>query len=86
MDYLYKGPETITLGDVLLPSTLLTSTWTFLLLVSSVVLRLITRLRRLTAWWFKIEEHPLTAIGQVFATIIIAGGVVIKAVHWVFSG
>jgi hypothetical protein len=68
---------------VLIPSTLMTSMWTFLVLLSSIIAQLlipIDYIRRFATWWFRdVEKHPLTAIAKVAATLIIIGAVVIKA-------
>ncbi len=71
---------------VFTPSTLLTSMWTMLFMLSSSVTMLllpIDYLRRFTAWWFRdVEKRPLTAIAKVAATLIILGALAIKLVHW----
>ena len=70
-------------SSIFVPSTLLTSFWTALLLVSNFVALLvqpIERLRRLTLWWFRdVEKRPLTAISKVAAAIIVAASLVISA-------
>jgi len=84
--YISYSSQNITLAQVLVPSTMLTSLWTLLILVSSIVataLIPINQLRRFTAWWFRdVEKRPLTALAKVAGTLIILGAVVIKAVRW----
>jgi hypothetical protein len=84
--YFLKNGASITLVDVIVPSTLMTSMWTLLLLVSILVAKILSpidHLRRLTIWWFKdVETRPLTAIAKVAATLIIIGAALIKAVRW----
>ena len=76
-EYLYAPSGDITLFDVIAPSTLLTSMWTLLLLISSIIAQLlapIDHVRRFTAWWFRdVEKHPLTAIATVAAILIVIG-------------
>jgi len=77
----------VLLSDVIVPSTLLTSTWTFLLLLSSVITMFlipIDSVRRFTAWWFRdVEKRPLTALAKVAGTLIVIGAMAIKAVRWI---
>ncbi len=84
--YFSADSKQLGLGYVVIPSTLLTSVWTFLFFVSSIFVGLlapIDHLRRFTVWWFRdIEEHPLTAIAKVMATLIIAGAALIKMIRW----
>jgi len=65
---------------------MLTSIWTFLLLISAIVsilLIAIDRVGRFTAWWFRdVEKRPLTALAKVAGTLIILGAVVIKTIRW----
>ena len=86
-EYLFVSSEHIDLTFVLIPSTLLTSVWTFLLFVSCLLAQLLTPLdylRRFTKFWFKDVEHkPLTAIAKVAASLIVVGAVVVKAVRWI---
>src|SRR5262249_8194842 len=87
-EYLYLPADQISISDVVVPSTMLTSVWTLLFFVSSLFAQLlvpIDYLRRFTAFWFRdVEHHPLTAIAKVAATLIIGGAVVIKAVRWIY--
>ena len=86
-NYLFKPGIYIHLEHVLVPSTLFTSVWTLLVMLSSVIAMLlvpIDQIRRFTAWWFRdVGKRPLTAIAKVAGTLIIIGSVVIKAVRWV---
>jgi hypothetical protein len=72
---------------VVVPSTMLTSLWTVLLIVSGMIAQLLNPLdylRRFTAWWFRdIETRPLTAIAKVGAALIVLGSVVVKASQWI---
>jgi hypothetical protein len=83
--YVLADGAHMNLTDVIVPSTLMTSMWT-LLLVSSLLARILSQLdylRRFTTWWFKdVEKRPLTAIAKVAATLIIIGAAAIKAVRW----
>jgi hypothetical protein len=89
IDHYYRKDAIATsLRDVVIPSTLLTSAWTFLLFVSCPVAQLlapIDHLRRFTAFWFRdVEHHPLTAIAWVAGTLIVLGALAIKAVRWIY--
>jgi hypothetical protein len=72
---------------VVVPSTMLTSIWTFLLIISGMIAQLLVPLdylRRFTAWWFRdVENHPLTAIAKVGAALILIGSVLIKVPQWI---
>ena len=85
----YFSETRIDLGNVIVPSTMLTSVWTLLLFVSCLLSQLLVPidwLRRFTAFWFKDVEHkPLTAIAKVAATLIIMGAFAIKGVRWVYG-
>ena len=64
-------------------STLLTSVWTVLVLVSSTALKLLAPLHRFTAWFFDADKHPLKAIGIVAGALVMIGALiwsVVKAV------
>jgi hypothetical protein len=84
--YLSETADHISLYDVLIPSTLLTSVWTLLVTMASIISLLLVpldQLRRFTAWWFRdVEKRPLTALAKVAGTLIIIGAVVIKTVRW----
>jgi hypothetical protein len=88
LSYFSKPAKEVILSDVIVPSTMLTSVWTFLLFVSCLIAQLlvpIDYLRRFTTFWFKdVEHHPLTAIAKVAATLIVIGAFAIKAVRWIY--
>lgn len=85
LDYL-RSESINDISQVFPPSTLLTSVWVILFLISSAVAELLAPLeyiRRLTIWWFKdIDAHPLTVIAKVAATLIVIGAFVLKAGRW----
>jgi hypothetical protein len=87
LGYLFRPSDYLVLPSVVVPSTLMTSVWTLLLVISGVVTQLlipIELLRRFTTWWFRdVEKHPLTVIAKVAASLIIIGAVVIKVVRWI---
>jgi hypothetical protein len=74
-------------SNVIVPSTMLTSVWTLLIFVSSMIAQLLVPvdyIRRFTTWWFRdVENHPLTAVAKVGATLTILGAMVIKAARWI---
>jgi hypothetical protein len=58
-------------------STLMTSAWTFLILLSTTVLKLLAPLQHFTAWFFDVERHPVQAIGTVAGTLLM-----VMALFW----
>jgi hypothetical protein len=82
-DYITNPSPSI--RDVLVTSTMLTSVWVLLFLLSSTIVGLLHSFetaRRFTVWWFDIDAHPLTAIAKVAATLIVLGALALKAVRW----
>jgi len=83
--YLSTDPSLITLPAVLYPTTLLTSLWTVLLLVSAVTVKLlvpIDRIRGFIRLWFRdVDRHPLTAIAKVMEALIVGGAVVVAGIR-----
>jgi hypothetical protein len=74
----------VNISIVLVTSTMLTSVWVMLFLLSSILAGLIYPLeyiRRFTLWWFDIDKHPLKAIAKVAAALIVAGALILKAVR-----
>jgi hypothetical protein len=55
-------------------STLLTSVWTILILLSTTVIKLIAPVQRFTAWFFDVDKHPVQAIGIVAGALVMIGG------------
>jgi hypothetical protein len=72
--------------EIMMASTMPTSVWVVLFLISLLLLKLLVPLeylRRFTLWWFKdIDAHPLRAIAKVAATLIVIGAFALKAVRW----
>jgi hypothetical protein len=83
--YIMPGIETGVIA-VTIPSTMLTSAWVLLFLVSVMLLKLLAPLeyiRYFTLWWFKdIDAHPLRAVAKVAATLIVIGAFALKALRW----
>jgi hypothetical protein len=85
IDFYSEHKNILYLPSVFVPSTMLTSIWVILFLLSSVILGLLAPLeylRRFTLWWFDIDKHPLKAIAKVAATLIVVGAFALKAVRW----
>jgi hypothetical protein len=87
--WIYNKPsENFSFREAFVPSTMLTTIWTFGLFVSAIIAQLIAPidyLRRFAGWWFRdVEHHPLTAIAKVAATLIVIGAFAIKAVRWIY--
>jgi hypothetical protein len=57
----------------LLFSTLFTSTWTILVLVAASLLKLLSPIHKVVAWFFDLEKHPVQAIGIVSSALILIG-------------
>jgi hypothetical protein len=57
-------------------STLFTSIWMLLVLLSATILKLLTPLQRFTVWFSDVERHPLKAIGTVSAALVMIGAMI----------
>jgi hypothetical protein len=55
-------------------STLFTSVWSILILVSASALKFLAPIDRFTAWFFDVEKHPVQAVGIVAGALVMAGG------------
>jgi hypothetical protein len=54
-------------------STLFTSIWLTLIVLSSTFLKLLAPLHRFTAWFFDVQKHPLEAVGIVAGALVMLG-------------
>ena len=70
------GTDVGAVGIAFSASTLLTSIWTVLILLSTTVLKLLAPLQRFTAWFFDVDKHPLKAIGIVAAALVMSGSLI----------
>jgi len=66
----------LSLLPLFLCSTLFTSVWTILILLSTSVLKLFAPVHRFTAWFFDVEKHPVHAIGIVAGALVMAGSII----------
>lgn len=57
-------------------STMLTSIWTILILLSTAIIKLLAPLQQFTAWFFNVERNPLTAVGVVSGALVMIGSLV----------
>jgi hypothetical protein len=64
----------------LVPSTLLTSIWTILLLLSASTIRLLASLQRFTGWFFDVDKYPVKAIGIVSAAFVMVSALIWSAI------
>jgi hypothetical protein len=84
-NYLTLDSSSITLPEVLYPTTLLTSLWTVLLLISTVTVKLLVpvdRIRGFIRLWFRdIDRHPLSAIAKVMEAIVVGGAVAVSGIR-----
>ena len=82
----YFSGKLISLLQVAVASTMLTSAWVVLFFISTLLLKILFPLeyiRRFTLWWFKdIDAHPLRAIAKVSAILIIIVAFTIKLARW----
>jgi len=60
----------------LIPSTTFTSIWTFLILLSTTVIKLLAPLQRFTSWFFDVDKHPVKAIGVVSGALVMIGSLI----------
>lgn len=63
-------------NDLSVFSTLFTSIWMLLVLLSTTILKLLTPLQRFTVWFLDVERHPLKAIGTVSAALVIISAMI----------
>jgi hypothetical protein len=83
--FLFGGAMSeITDSQFCLPSTLLTSIWSILILLSTTVLRLLTPIHRFAAWYFDLKKHPVKAIGIVSGALVMIGSLIWSLVRTVF--
>jgi len=54
-------------------STIFTSIWVTLILLSTVVLKIVVPTQRFVTWFFEIETRPLRAIGFVSGALMMIG-------------
>lgn len=66
----------LSFAPIFLASTLFTSVWTILILLSTTVLKLLAPLHRFTAWFFDVEKHPVQAIGIVAGALVMIGSLI----------
>jgi len=57
-------------------STIFTSIWTFLILISTAVLKLLAPVHAFTAWFFDVETHPVQAIGIMAGALVMIGSLI----------
>jgi hypothetical protein len=69
---------------VFFSSTLFTSVWTILILLSTTVLKLLAPVHRFTAWFFDVEKHPVQAIGIVAGALVMIGSLIWTVLRAVF--
>lgn len=62
-----------TLRGVLFLSTLFTSIWTVLILLSTTLIKLLAPLQHFTIWFFDAEKHPVQSIGVVSGGLVMIG-------------
>ena len=55
----------------LLLSTLFTSIWTILILISITAIKVLAPSHRFITWFFDVDKHPVQAIGIVAGTLVI---------------
>ena len=61
-------------------STLFTSGWLALIVLSTTLLKFLAPLQRFTTWFFDVEKHPLQAVGIVTGILVVLGAAIWKVV------
>jgi hypothetical protein len=69
--------------DVFILSTLITSIWTVLILLSTAAVKLLAPVQRGTAWFFDVEKHPVRAIGITAGALLMIGSLLWSLVRTV---
>jgi hypothetical protein len=59
-----------------LVSTIFTSIWMTLLLLSTTVVKMLSPLQRFTTWFFDVDRHPIQSIGIVAGALVMIGSLV----------
>ena len=54
-------------------STLMTSIWATMTLLSGTLLKILEPLRRLVSWFFPVDTHPVRALGVVAGALVWCG-------------
>jgi hypothetical protein len=70
------APNAFPFTQLAILSTLLTSIWTILILLSTTVIKLLAPIHRFTAWFFDVEKHPVRAIGIVAGALVMVGSLI----------
>ena len=65
-----------TLRGVLFLSTLFTSIWTILILLSTTLIKLLAPIQHFTIWFFDAERHPVQSIGVVSGGLVMVGALI----------
>jgi hypothetical protein len=74
---LFSGePNILSPLSLFLSSTLLTSLWMTLILMSAMAVKLLAPLQRFTAWFFDVDRHPVKAIGIVSGALVVIGSLI----------
>jgi hypothetical protein len=81
---LQETPNGFNLVQLTILSTVLTSIWTILILLSTTALKLLGPVHRFTAWYFDVEKHPVQAIGIVAGALVMIGSLIWALVRAVF--
>lgn len=73
----------IVITELLMLSTLFTSVWTMLILLSAFILKCLSPVQRFTTWFFDVDKHPFRALGDVAAGLIVLGSAAWSVARWV---
>jgi hypothetical protein len=68
--------DDVPLFAIVLLSTLMTSAWTVMILLSGTLLKILEPLRRLANWFCQVDEHPIRAIGFVAGLLVWVGSLI----------
>jgi hypothetical protein len=69
-------PIVVTVWHFFVISTLLTSIWMILILLSTTIIKLLAPIHHFAAWLFDVEKHPVQTIGIVAGALVMIGSLV----------
>jgi hypothetical protein len=62
--------------DIAVISTVLTSVWTILVLLSTTLLKLLSPVQCFTSWFFDVDDHPVKAVGIISGALVMIGSLI----------
>jgi len=71
-----SNDKTIPAYGIMFVSTIFTSVWMILILLSTTALKMLAPVHRFTAWFFDVEKHPVQALGIVAGALVMIGSLI----------